>query len=124
MSERFEADRNFLRFLRRTLLVVVVLYAVLWFAILSRWEPGQQEHNTEGIQGDLARSATGGGRSEVTAHEFARWLLEGPDLPIMVPKVIEYDDSEDCCADPFVTTEKGQNSDGEEMDILLIDSQL
>ena len=27
-----------------------------------------------------------------TAHQFARELLSGPDLPVVVPKVVEYDE--------------------------------
>jgi hypothetical protein len=38
-----EQDRQFLRFIFKMLVCVCVGYAVLWFAILSKWEPGNQE---------------------------------------------------------------------------------
>jgi hypothetical protein len=47
----------------------------------------------------------------VTSHEFAQQLLAGPNLPILVPKVIEWNDSEDCAADPVVAMERGQERD-------------
>jgi hypothetical protein len=59
----------------------------------------------------------------MTAHAFARQLLAGPDLPIFVPKVVEYsDDDEDCVADPLVTEEEGYVvATGARTPILMID---
>jgi hypothetical protein len=59
----------------------------------------------------------------MTAHDFARQLLSGPDLPILVPKVREYDDDEDnCCADPFIVEDDGKNRiTGDHCRILIID---
>lgn len=48
----------------------------------------------------------------ITAHAFARKLLQGPDLPILVPKMKEYsDDDEDCCADPVASEHEGRTAD-------------
>lgn len=42
----------------------------------------------------------------MTTHEFAKQLLAGPDLLVIVPKVIEYeDDPDDSWADPVITIE-------------------
>jgi hypothetical protein len=38
-----EQDRQFLRFLFRMGLGICIGYAILWFAILRHWEPGDQE---------------------------------------------------------------------------------
>lgn len=58
---------------------------------------------------------------QTTSHGFARQLLEGPDLPILIQKVIEWDDSEDCCAIPVVSQTKGEETaTGEECDVLII----
>ena len=40
----------------------------------------------------------------MTTREFAKQLLSMPNLPIAVPKVIEYEDNpDDSCADPIVS---------------------
>lgn len=40
----------------------------------------------------------------MTTHELAKQLLGGPDIGVVVPKVIEYDDDpDDSCADPVVS---------------------
>ena len=47
----------------------------------------------------------------MTSHQFAKELLAGPDLFIMVPKVKEYSDNEeDCCAVPSVSKQEGHNN--------------
>jgi hypothetical protein len=58
----------------------------------------------------------------ITAHQFARQLLAGPDLPIFVPKAIEYYDGDNCIDDPFVSEEEGIVAEsGQPTTILLID---
>ena len=47
----------------------------------------------------------------MTSHQFAKELLAGPDLFIMVPKVKKYSDNEDdCCAFPSVSKQEGHNN--------------
>ncbi len=62
-------------------------------------------------------------RPGITAHQFATLLLQGPDLPILVPKVKEYDDDEEnCCATPVVVQDEGWNTEKDEpCQILIID---
>jgi RsiW-degrading membrane proteinase PrsW (M82 family) len=38
-----EQERYFRRFLFRVSILVCVLYAVLWYALIVKWEPGDQE---------------------------------------------------------------------------------
>lgn len=48
----------------------------------------------------------------MTAHEFARKLLEGPDLLIVTPRVVEYsDDEEDNMRTPVANVEEGTDPD-------------
>lgn len=62
--------------------------------------------------------------SDMRSHDFAMKLLEGPDLPILIPKVIEWDDSDDCCAHPVVTKEEGRiTATDEPCDVLIISYQ-
>jgi hypothetical protein len=57
----------------------------------------------------------------MTAHQFAKQLLEGPDLPIFVPAVIEYDDSDESARTPLVTKIRGESTDTDELcDLLMI----
>lgn len=57
----------------------------------------------------------------MTAHEFARKLLDGPDLPIVVPKVVEYSDNEeDNCRPSAVSETDGIDHTEQPMRILII----
>lgn len=57
----------------------------------------------------------------MTAHQFAKKLLEGPDLPIFVPAVVEYDDSDESVRTPIVTKIRGERTDTDEpCDLLMI----
>jgi hypothetical protein len=57
----------------------------------------------------------------MTAHQFAKQLLEGPDLPIFVPAVVEYDDSDESAKTPIVTKIRGERTDNDEpCDLLMI----
>lgn len=56
----------------------------------------------------------------MTSHQFAHKLLDGPDMPIIVPKVREYvDDEEDNCASPALSVIDGIYKD-EPAKLLLI----
>lgn len=59
----------------------------------------------------------------MTAHEFARQLLAGPDLPIVIQKVEKYsEDDENCSTTPIVVEEEGYNNVDEcPCRVLLID---
>lgn len=50
----------------------------------------------------------------MTAHQFAHKLLEGPDLPIFAPAVIEYDDAEDSFREPVIYKYSAQIHDSDE----------
>lgn len=40
----------------------------------------------------------------MTTHELAKQLLDGPNIGVVVPRVIEYDDNpDDSCADPVIS---------------------
>lgn len=57
----------------------------------------------------------------MTAHQLAKQLLEGPDLPIFVPAVVEYDDSDESARIPLVTKTRGGRTDTDEpCDLLMI----
>lgn len=57
----------------------------------------------------------------MTAHELAKKLLDGPDLPIVVPKVKEYsDEDEDSCATPTVSNHEGRDPNDEPIEVLVI----
>lgn len=57
----------------------------------------------------------------MTTHEFAKKLLDGPNIPIYVPKVVSYDDSEECFEDPIISITPGQSSDeGSLQDVAVI----
>ena len=56
----------------------------------------------------------------MTSHEFARQLLEGPDLPIITPKVKEYDDSGELM-DPLFAQVDGVDDDGNPAPVLILD---
>lgn len=57
----------------------------------------------------------------MTSHELARQLLNGPDLPIVVPKVKEYsEDEEDCCAEPNVRPCEGRDESDLPSEMLVI----
>lgn len=56
----------------------------------------------------------------MTAHEFARQLLAGPDLPICVPVVKEYDhDTEDMPA-PVVNETDAETWNDKRIRVLVI----
>jgi hypothetical protein len=42
---------------------------------------------------------------QISSHEFARQLLAGPDLPIVIPQVEEYKTDEQYVFEPPVVTE-------------------
>lgn len=53
--------------------------------------------------------------------EFAKLLLEMPDLPICVPAVKEYDDSDESAKTPIVTKSRGEHTGNDEpCDLLMI----
>lgn len=56
-----------------------------------------------------------------TAHEFARDLLDGPDLPIglMYPK--EREDEDISCRGPIVTETDGGDLEGNPIRVLIIE---
>lgn len=55
------------------------------------------------------------------SHEFAKNLLAGPDLPIGLPPVKEYDTDDERIGDPVVSEVSGENaSDGSPVKILII----
>ena len=58
----------------------------------------------------------------MTSHQFAKLLLEQPDMPILVPKVKEYsDDEDDCCAAPSVWKNVGYSNETDSpVDVLVI----
>lgn len=58
--------------------------------------------------------------SSMTAHEFARSLLRGPNLPIFVPKVVTYDDGDTNLAAPVVDTVTGEDRDEKKHKILIV----
>lgn len=57
-----------------------------------------------------------------TAHEFARELLAGPDLPVVVPKVAKggYDDSGETLS-PSAVEFDGEDVFEQPMKVILID---
>jgi len=56
----------------------------------------------------------------MTTHEFAKQLLDGPDIVILVPKCLEYDDNPDgSCANPLIAWIQVQ-TDGVTHDAALI----
>lgn len=47
----------------------------------------------------------------MTTHEFAKQLLELPELPIVVPRVVEYeDDPDDSIAEPKIAVVDGEDN--------------
>jgi hypothetical protein len=56
----------------------------------------------------------------MTSHQFAKQLLEGPDLPILVPRVVEYDDEQGGLETPIVTQDEALTEDEESRDVLII----
>ena len=60
----------------------------------------------------------------MTSHEFANQLLTGPDLPIFVPKIKEYDDDGNCFVEPVVAPITADDEHDRPHEILLIDRAL
>ena len=56
----------------------------------------------------------------MTSHQFAKELLGGPDLPIFVPAVLEYDDSDESARTPLITPIRGERTDNDEQCNLLM----
>ena len=55
-----------------------------------------------------------------TAHELAKELLAGPDLPIYTPRVATYDDTAEDLPAPVVTETDGETWDGKPCTLLVI----
>lgn len=57
----------------------------------------------------------------MTSHDFAQQLLTGPNLPIILPKVKEYDfDDEEQGEPPAVFERDGERFDGTPQRVLII----
>ena len=58
----------------------------------------------------------------MTSHEFAKQLLEGPNLPIRVPRVVEYDNEEGALEIPVIAQEGAikDEDEYEEFEVLII----
>lgn len=57
----------------------------------------------------------------MTTHEFAEILLKLPNIGIVVPKVIEYDDNpDDSCADPVINITAGRDENENMCNIAVI----
>jgi hypothetical protein len=55
-----------------------------------------------------------------TAHQFARELLAGPDLPIIHPIVLEYADDAEHSGDPVVSIQDGEDGEGNSIKLLVL----
>jgi len=55
-----------------------------------------------------------------TAHQFARELLAGPDLPIVHPIVKEYDEGAEHSGEPVASIEDGEDAEGNEIKLLVL----
>jgi hypothetical protein len=55
-----------------------------------------------------------------TSHQFARELLDGPDLPIMAPVVLDYDHDVEEVVEPVISETDGITFDGKHTPILVI----
>ncbi len=55
-----------------------------------------------------------------TSHQFARELLDGPDLPIMAPVVLEYDHDVEEVTEPVLSETDGRTLDGKHIPVLVI----
>lgn len=56
----------------------------------------------------------------MTSHEFAQKLLAGPDLPIGLPAVKEYDTDDGRIGEPVVSEVQGEDEDESPVKILII----
>ena len=58
----------------------------------------------------------------MTSHQFAKQLLEGPDLPIRVPRVVEYDHEEAALEIPVIAQDVAfkDGDEYEEFEVLII----
>lgn len=50
----------------------------------------------------------------MTSHELAKQLLAGPDLPIGIHAVKEWDDDDEALKTPIIEQVTGENSETEE----------
>lgn len=55
-----------------------------------------------------------------TAHQFARELLAGPDLPLVHPIVSEYADDAEHSGEPVATEEDGEDGEGNPIKLLIL----